>query len=132
MQQYKTAEEFLNALTPKRREQVNEIRAIIMMSEPALTEHIKWNAPSYVYEGEDRITFNAHGDKIRLLIHMGVTYKEDKEATPILHDDSGMIVWNSNIRGIITFESIDDVRAKQDKLSSILKRWLALTKNVST
>jgi uncharacterized protein YdhG (YjbR/CyaY superfamily) len=46
------------------------VRAIILEADDQITEHIKWNAPSFCDDGEDRITFNLHAkDRIRLVFH---------------------------------------------------------------
>lgn len=58
MQKYKTIDEFLSDLDAAKRQQVDILRELILKAEPKLEEHIKWNAPSYVLDGEDRITFN--------------------------------------------------------------------------
>lgn len=125
MKKYSTVIEFLADLEPSERDQVEALRKIIM-SNLDVTEHVKWNAPSYVFDGEDRITFNTHGDEIKILIHMGATRKEDKNAKPILEDPAGIIKWNSNIRGTISFKDMDDIINKHPAFVDILKRWLAI------
>ncbi len=126
MKKYTTVNEFLTDLDASRRAQVNLLRQIIMSS-IAATEHIKWNAPSYVCDGEDRVTFNLHGDDMKILIHMGATKKEDKTAKPVMDDTSGLVHWNSNIRGTVSFASIEDIEAKRDDFSTLLSRWILLT-----
>lgn len=126
MKTYATVLEFMEDLDSDRRQQVEVLREIILAS-ASVTEHIKWNSPSYVYKDEDRITFNLHGSDIKLLIHMGATRKEDKTATPIMDDQTGLIKWSSDIRGIIAFEDMNDITAKKDNLKNILQRWLAIS-----
>lgn len=128
MMKYKTTVEFLNDLEPSKREQVDILRKLILSSEPRLEEHIKWNAPSYVFDGEDRITFNLMNKQgvVKLVLHMGATRKENKNGAPILQNDSGLIEWNSDIRGTITFTTIEDISANLDTLKKIVKDWLSL------
>ncbi len=108
MQKYKTVEEFLEDLSEDKRLQVDTLRDIILGTESQLEEHIKWNAPSYVLDGEDRITFNLMNKQgvVKLVFHMGATRKEDKKGAPIMQDDSGLIEWSSDIRGTVTVTSI--------------------------
>ena len=128
MQKYKTLEEFLNDLSPDKRLQVDTLRGLILKTEPRLEEHIKWNAPSYVLDGEDRITFNLMNKQgvVKLVFHMGATRKEDKNGAPVMHDESGLIEWSSDIRGMITFTSIEDVNSNLTSLQKIIKDWLSL------
>lgn len=39
------------------KEGVEQLRAAILDSNDDITEHVKWNAPSFRYAGEDRATF---------------------------------------------------------------------------
>ena len=127
MKTYTTTDDFLADLSPERRSQVEAICTIIKTTSPELSEHIKWNSPSYVLDGEDRITLNAHyPDRIVVVIHMGGTRKEDKKGIPVLQDTSELIKWSSDIRGAISFESADDIEEKRDAFVSIIQRWLKI------
>jgi len=127
MNKYLTVDEFLNDLSEDRRQQVEALRSIIKVTNPELTEHIKWNSPSYVLDGEDRITFNMHyPDQTMLLIHMGATRKETKKADPIMKDETGLIKWNSDIRGTLAFRSLDDITQSEADITKVLSAWLLL------
>ena len=128
MQKYKTVEEFLDDLSEDKRLQVDTIRDLILSTEPQLEEHIKWNAPSYVLDGEDRITFNLMNKQgvVKLVLHMGATRKEDKKGIPIMQDDSGLIEWSSDIRGMVTVTSIEDITSNTISLKKIIKDWLSI------
>lgn len=128
MQKYKTVEEFLSDLNEDKRLQVDSLRDLIFNTVPQLTEHIKWNAPSYVLDGEDRITFNLMNKQgvVKLVFHMGATRREDKKGVPIMRDDSGLIEWSSDIRGMITFNSIDEITSNTVALKKIIMDWLSI------
>lgn len=68
-----------------------------------------------------------HGESIKILIHMGATRKENKKSKPILSDETGLIAWKSDIRGIISFTDASDIEAKQRDFEGILKRWLKIS-----
>lgn len=127
MQKYKDLEDFFANTDPTRREQVQDLRAVIL-AHPGVTEHLKWNAPSYVYKGEDRVTFNLMNKEgvVKLVLHMGATKKEDKKGAPVLRDDSGLLQWSSDIRAMISFADLADVQAKRAAVSSVVERWLAI------
>lgn len=127
MRKYKTVSEFLDDLSQDKTAQVEELRSTIKASRPELKEIIKWNAPSYVLNGEDRITFNINREGlVKLVFHMGATREENKKAKPIMYDGSGLIEWNSDIRGYITFQDLEDVRKKKDAVAELSNRWLAI------
>jgi len=127
MNKYVTVDEFLNDLTEDRRQQVEALRSIIKSVNSELTEHIKWNSPSYIFDGEDRITFNMHyPDQTMVLLHMGATRKENKKADPIMNDTTGLIKWNSDIRGTLAFGGLDDIANSQADITKVLSAWLLL------
>jgi hypothetical protein len=128
MKKYKTLEEFFNDLNNNKRLQVDTLRDLILKTEPQLEEHIKWNAPSYVLDGEDRITFNLMNKQevVKLVLHMGATRKENKKGAPIMQDDSGLIEWSSDIRGMITFTTAEDINSNLILLKKIIKDWLSI------
>ena len=103
------------------------LRAIILETEPKLTESIKWNAPSYALDENDRITFAMYKSGITaLILHMGALRKETVNAPPVLTDDHGIVEWKSDIRGVMSFESSEEISNRKDDISDILRRWLAL------
>ena len=127
MKKYKTVDDFLNELDDNRRSQVQTLRGYILEAEPLLTEHIKWNAPSYVKDKEDRITFNTMNKQnvVKLVFHMGVDRKEDKNGQPILHE-AMLIEWASNIRGYITFNNLEKIILNEKEIKRTVCDWLAL------
>lgn len=128
MQKYKTVEEFLADQSPEKLEQINAIRDLILKTDLNLEENVKWNAPNYVLAGQDRITFNLmnKGGKVKLVLHMGASKKEDKKAAPVLADDGGLVHWSSDIRGTISFENLTDIHEKATKLTNVIHAWLAI------
>lgn len=128
MQKFKTLEGFIDNLDKDKRLQVDTLRELILKTEPRLEEHIKWNAPSYILDGEDRITFNIMNKQgvIKLVLHMGATRKEDKKAVSVLKDESGLIEWSSDIRGVISFTGIEDINSKLTLLRKIIRDWLSI------
>ena len=128
MNKYKSIEEFLSDQTADKLQEINKLRELILHTEPRLVENLKWNAPNYVYNDEDRITFNVINkqNKVKIVIHMGPTRKENKKGSPLLPNDQGLVEWNSDIRGTISFEDIHDVNTKSTRLQKLFRDWLAL------
>jgi hypothetical protein len=120
--------DLVGALDDQTREQVQLLRDIIGSLDAELSEHVKWNAPSYVLDGEDRITMNLRNKEgvVKLVLHMGATRPEDKKGAPVLTDDEGLVEWASDIRGLITFADADDIRAKEPGVRRVLTGWLAI------
>jgi hypothetical protein len=96
---------------------------------PALTETIKWNAPTFCDEGKDRMTLMLHKkDRVGLILHAGAKPKEDKNAPHLYTDDTGLLGWNSNIRATISFSDLPDFLSKREMFKKAVKRWVEETK----
>ena len=128
MQKFNTVSEFLESLDADKRDQVEALRAIILQTEPTLKEIIKWNAPNFTLDNEDRITFNVLNKEniVKLVLHMGATRKENKKSKPVLNDTTALVEWNSDIRGMLKFKNLNDIEAKRDKISHIINQWLTI------
>lgn len=104
-------------------------REIILSANQELTEHIKWNAPSFCINGEDRVTFNLYkNDCLLLVFHRGAKVKDTKGKGPLFKDTTGLLEWVSPDRAMIKFISIEDVNTKKDKLKKVVRQWISLTK----
>ncbi|WP_179873100.1 DUF1801 domain-containing protein [Microcella indica] len=120
--------DLVSALDEVTREQVQLLRDIIGSLEADLTEHVKWNAPSYVFDGEDRITMDLRNKQglVKLVLHMGATRPENRKGAPVLLEDEGIVEWASDVRGFVTFADAADIRAKEPALGRVLSSWLAI------
>ena len=49
-----------------------------------------------------------------------------KKGIPIMRDDSGLVEWSSDIRGMIMFTSIEDINSHFTELKKIIKNWLLI------
>lgn len=128
MTKYSTIEAFFLDQDPDKLNLINSIRKVIIKTEPNLIETLKWNALNYVYNGEDRITFNVMNkdNKVIIVIHMGATKKENKKGKPVLKKDQGIVKWNSDIRRTIEFENVKDVIQKKSQLKQVIIDWLKI------
>ncbi|MGG0670289.1 DUF1801 domain-containing protein [Lederbergia citrisecunda] len=101
------------------------VRTIILSTGDKITERIKWNAPSFCYEGEDRITFNLRGKGFfQLVFHCGAKKKDRKTDNPLIDDTSGLLEWKAADRAIMEFTDENDVESKEEKLREVITKWL--------
>jgi hypothetical protein len=65
-------EQFLADLQHLLKAGVLQLRAAILPSDLAITEHVKWNASSFCYDGPDRVTFRLQPrGRLQLTFHQG-------------------------------------------------------------
>lgn len=104
---------------------MREVRRIILSAHPELTERIKWNAPSYAYRGDDRVTFNLHGEGFfRLVFHCGAKAKAGKPAGRLLDDATGLLEWVTDDRATARFASRQEVLVKEAALRRVVQQWI--------
>lgn len=119
--------EFLGRLSHPLKDGIVSIRAAILASDEEITEHIKWNAPSFCYHGDDRVTFRlGPGDRLQLVFHRGVKVRADSDDFAF-EDGTGLLTWASGDRATVTLRDLDDVHAKLPVLVELVGRWMRST-----
>ncbi|MBX3214283.1 MAG: DUF1801 domain-containing protein [Labilithrix sp.] len=121
-----SVEAFLSALSHPFKPGIEELRAAILASDATITERIKWNAPSFCYGGDDRVTFRfPPKGGLQLVLHRGAKSKPPKGFT--FDDPSGLVEWAAVDRGVVTMTSFAEVRAKKEALVSLVNAWMRAT-----
>jgi hypothetical protein len=122
-----TVAEFLAALRHGRAEQVERLRGLILAAHPDLTEQIKWNAPSFSIDGDDRVTMRiAPGDLVQLILHRGAKVRDTSSFS--FTDESGLVRWLAADRGAVTLADADDLEAKSPAIQQLVHSWVEATR----
>ncbi len=113
---------FMSGLNHPLKDQVERLRTAILESNDRITEHVKWNAPSFRYAGEDRVTFRLYPeDRVQLVFHRGSKVKSDAGKF-LFDDDTGLLRWVANDRAVV---AVQDAEVKQRDLVDVINRWVA-------
>ena len=117
-------EAYLDALEHPLEVGVRHLRGTLLASVPGLTEHVKWNAPSFVHGGQDRITFRLKpGNGIQLIFHRGVAVRPDVD-TFSFDDPTGLLVWLAPDRAVVSFADLAAIDERLDDLVALAGRWV--------
>lgn len=105
---------------------VDALRVAIRQAGPDLAETIKWNAPSFAQDGQDRITLGLERDGgVRVVLHRGAA----KLADGFVFDDrSGLAKWPSPDRGVLKLKDAAAVGSNRPALIDLFSRWLEATR----
>ncbi len=123
MAKTQTVDQFMAGLVHARRQEVEALRRLILSCDDALSEQVKWNAPSFGRDGDDRITMRLQpGDRLELIFHRGVKPKNTQGFT--FDDPSGQIAWAAADRGVL---AISDLAGQAALLRDLVVRWLDAT-----
>lgn len=123
-----TVTQFLDDLNHPFRNEIEQLRIIILNACDGLTENIKWNAPNYCFNQEDRITMRIHPPKkqVQLIFHRGAT-KQTQPREKLIDDNSGLLAWKENDRAIMTFKNMTEIEKSKPELTSIINAWIQAT-----
>lgn len=115
---------FLTALGHRRAAEVQALRAAVLEGDDDLVEHVKWNAPSYQRDGEDRVTFRLQPrDCVQLVLHRGAKVRADS-AQHSFDDPTGLVVWRAPDRGVVTFADAEAVTAHLADVVRLVRAWV--------
>jgi hypothetical protein len=119
-------ERYLNALDHPLADAIADLRRAILVSDPGIAEHIKWNAPSFRYAGDDRVTFRLPPQGgLQLVFHRGAKPKDANGFQ--FNDPHGLLTWVAPDRAIITFRDAADVETRQAATVETVNRWMRAT-----
>lgn len=119
---------FLDEQNHPLRHVIEELRQIILGSNDHLAENIKWNAPNYLYDGEDRVTLKIQPPKqTQIIFHRGAK-KLAQPKKKLINDESGLLLWKENDRAIASFKSLEDVKKSANSLKHIINDWVIAAK----
>lgn len=113
---------YLSTVSGEARQMIDALRAIVRDGVPNAVESIKWNAPSFTVDGEDRITLglNRNG-AVRLVLHRGAKQRSMVDLTAV--DDAGLARWAAPDRGIVLFRDLDEIRGQKAQLTALCSKW---------
>ena len=118
---------FLDDQSHPFRQEIEQLRLIILAAVPGLTENVKWNGPNFCFEQQDRITMRINPPKqVQLIFHRGAKVKEQPPHR-LINDDSKLLVWKENDRAVATFKNKADIENRKDDLTKIVQDWIAAT-----
>ena len=106
---------------------VQAIREIILSIDKNIAERIKWNNPSFYYNGDmkpfdpkeyksDIAVFNLHKGRLMLVFPSGGKVNDEGLLEGDFKDE----------RRLVVFADINDVKAKEKSLRKIIQEWVRL------
>ncbi len=122
-----SVEDYLVSLDPPVRSDVDALRAIVLSAHLGLTEEIKWNAPSFAHDGQDRVTLGLDGKGgYRIVLHRGA--KPLDTAGFHFDDEVKLAKWPAPDRGVIVLRDRTVIDARASDLSRLIARWVEATR----
>src|SRR5688572_11272448 len=92
----KEVTKFLDDLDHPLRNEIEQLRVLILSAENELVENTKWNAPNYSIDKKDRLTMKIlPPNKLQLIFHRGAAVRTQPKDR-LIKDESGILEWKEN------------------------------------
>jgi hypothetical protein len=118
-----TVHSFIAELEHPLKDEIVALRQLLLDANPAISEEVKWNAPSF-RTSEHFATMHLRAkDSVQLILHLGA---RSKRAIPsdAIADPAALLKWLGPDRASVTFTSADDLTQKSDALVAIVRQWI--------
>jgi len=114
----------MQALDHPHKQGVVVLRRVILAVDPAITEEVKWNAPSFKVH-DHFATFKLHPPKqIQLVLHTGARPQMPTKAFRL--EVPGLAVkWAAPDRCVLSFASSDMASEQSPLVAEAVRQWLA-------
>lgn len=117
-------EQYLTDLVHPLKDGVLLLRAAILAADAGITEHVKWNAPSFRHGGQDRVTFRLQPrGQLQLIFHRGAKVRTDTTDV-VLDDPEGLLTWLAPDRALLDFPDLQAVVARQETVAALVRQWV--------
>lgn len=122
-------DEFIAHLPHARTTEIEHLRNAILDSSADITERIKWNAPSFCCDGDDRVTLRLQpGDRVELIFHRGAKKRHDVAGFTFA-DPSGLITFVTPDRGVVALADLADTEGKTPAIVGVVEAWMRATRD---
>jgi hypothetical protein len=107
-------DEWLQKYENPQRELVSKVRDFILDVDPAVTEAIKWQAPTFIYKGNIASFFPRSKKNVTLMFHQGAT----------LTDELGLLEGDGEVSRVARFADDSDFETKKPALAAVIRSWI--------
>lgn len=115
---------FLRALDHPLKQEIETVRAVIAGASPAISEGVKWNAPSFRTEKDWFATVNLRSkESVQVILHLGAKTRPDLKAFKVA-DPNGLMKWLGKDRAMVTLGAGRDIAANCKALEAIVRAWI--------
>lgn len=119
-----SVESFLATLDHPAKQEIFALRKILLAADPAITEGIKWNAPSF-RTTEDFATMNLRVKVgVGVILHFGAKKNAISTTGVAIPDPESLLEWLAKDRALVTFRDLKDVEAKRPAFVEIIREWI--------
>lgn len=115
--------EYLRDLKHPLKKEYAAVRKMILGASPAISEGVKWNAPSFRTR-EWFVTINPRNkESVQLVFHLGAKVRPLSKGFKI-DDPAGLLKWVAKDRAMATLGAGAEIAANRKPFEAIVKAWI--------
>ena len=117
-------EAFLAKLQHPHKAELVILRRLLLAADPRITEGIKWNSPSFYFQGWFA-TMNLRAKSgLQLILHLGAKVRPGVDVRRALADPAGLLEWLGPDRASVQLRDADDLRTRGAALQEVVRQWI--------
>ena len=115
---------FLESLDHPLKPVIERLRLAVLDADDAISERIKWRAPSFCFHSVDRVTFNLRPlHHVQVIFHRGAkTIEDDFRFDTAKWTGLLEMIWQD--RGHVIFPTAEVATARQDEFVALVREWV--------
>lgn len=114
---------FFAKLSHPLKAELEAVRAAFLAADPAITEGIKWNSPSFYRNGWfATMNLRAKGG-LQIILHLGAKVRPGVEARGAIADPAGLLEWLGPDRASVLLRDAADVQQRLPALQTLARDW---------
>jgi Domain of unknown function (DU1801). len=107
---------------------IEAVRRAILAADPAITEGIKWNCPSFYCHGWFATISSHKPTQLDVVFFCGAKVRSDCTVREAINDPHGLLTWPSKDRALLSFKADVDFHARLKSFQRIAKQWTGYQK----
>lgn len=115
---------FMAALVHPFKNEIEQVRALILRVDPSIAEGIKWNAPSFRTSEYFATTNLRSKGGVGVILHLGAKSRALPAGGVAISDPDHLLQWLATDRATVTFKDSEELRARATAFQSILRQWI--------
>lgn len=116
---------FMGGLEHACKAEIQAIRLAVLSADPAISEGVKWNSPSFRTTEYFATTNLRDRTGIGVILHLGAKVRATNPDGLPIADPDGLLRWLAKDRASISFRDLDDFNAKEGAFVGIIRQWIA-------
>ena len=108
---------------------IEAVRQTILAADPAITEGVKWNSPSFYCHGWFATISTRKPTQVDVVFYCGAKVRANCTVKEVIDDPERLLTWPSKDRALLSFKSDADFQARLKSFRRITSQWTAYQKS---